>query len=433
MGLDASLEPPIADRRNRHPLRGGHSRFWLTAGLMILGMTRIIWMLPAHKDQNDFAHYYLSSRLLIEGRDPYGTPLEPLYESHGFKFDARIPNATNPPPLLWLVAPFSLLPPTAAHMTWATFSFLSLAVCLLLTRRWGCPEWPSTWWSTAVVIVLWSYPVFDHFKFSQVQLTLAALLLGAFACQQSKKPGWACGLAALAAAVKLFPVLVLPWFLLHGTDGWREVVRRVVIVFGVWGLVLVATGTEIWQEFVTYALPVISAGTQNQWGNQSLPSLVLNIAGASRGFSWDQDSSRFWWLLASITGAATLGGAYWILWSKTGDIRIKFAVLVLAMVISGTTAWTHYFVFLIWPALVAVDLATRQPTVVRRMTTGLMVLLLVLPLGDVLASALTDLPALANVCLGYSPLFGAALACGSLLTSLGTRNQTTSTTRTTTN
>ena len=52
----------------------------LALGLALLGFGRIARDLPSRADGNDFAHYYISSRLLLAGADLYSTPLQPEYE-----------------------------------------------------------------------------------------------------------------------------------------------------------------------------------------------------------------------------------------------------------------------------------------------------------------------------------------------------------------
>ncbi len=391
--------------------------------LLIVGVLRIVVVLPSRANQNDFAHYYLSSRLLIDGDAPYRTPLEPLYAAHGFVFDARIPTATNPPPLLWLMAPFSAMSPKWAHWMWSAFNGLSLVACLVMIRRFACPDLPRKIWWFAVLAVVWSFPVFEHFAFAQVQLELAVLLLGAFCWQRSRQHAAACVLASLAAALKLFPVLMLPWFVFYSANSWREVVRRSSIVGAVMAVICMATGLTLWKDFLQHGLPVISTGVMNQWGNQSVPSLVLNLASAGREFALDPSTSRTWWIIASIVGVLLLAVSYGLIWLKQGDSRIAFGLLLVAMVISGTTAWRHYFVILIWPAMVAIELAWKRPELSRRLLTGVIAVLLVIPVGDLLASAVGTLPTLINILLGYLPLAGALLLGALLAFSLDSAEQ----------
>jgi hypothetical protein len=389
--------------------------FMLVVVLLVAALFRIVYLLPSRANQNDFAHYYLSSRFLIDGEDPYRVPLKPYYETHGFVYNPRIPSATNPPLLLLVFAPLSLLPPGIAFWLWAGLNGASLAVGLVLTRRLVCADWPATSWWLAVAAVLWSFPILDHFAYSQVQLEIGALLLGAFHFQRTGKPGLGCALAAIAAVLKLFPVLVLPWFVFHSARNGKEIGRRVFIVGTVWLVAFLATGPALWQGFVQSGLPVISDWVMNQWGNLSLPSLVYNIASVVLGDAFTAQSNRFWWSIASLSGVALIAAAYAWVWASRTDSRIRFGVVVLAMVLSGTTAWTHYYVLLIWPSFVAVDLARTYPGMVRRVLTAIMGLLLVVPIGGMAVAAAADQPFLVNVFLGYMAFYGAILAGGLLM------------------
>ena len=46
-------------------------------GLAAFGVVHVARVLPSRAISNDFAHYYISSRFLLTGRDVYTTPLQP--------------------------------------------------------------------------------------------------------------------------------------------------------------------------------------------------------------------------------------------------------------------------------------------------------------------------------------------------------------------
>jgi len=98
-------------------------RIWDVGAALVavLSLIRIGRMLPGQVCELDFSHYYVSSRLLLDGQSPYAAPMAPLYEEYGFVFYKEIPTATNPPLLLWLFAPFALLPPPAAFGAWRRY------------------------------------------------------------------------------------------------------------------------------------------------------------------------------------------------------------------------------------------------------------------------------------------------------------------------
>ena len=147
--------------------------------IALLSVIQMALVLPESAVSNDFAHYYLSSHLLLEGKNPYTTPLEPLYRQYGFKFHPKVPTGTNPPPLLWLFAPFALLPPRIAFAGWAMGEGVSLMVILRLTHDQLRERLSARAWWLICAGVVSSRPVFWHFCFSQVQLLVgAAILLG---------------------------------------------------------------------------------------------------------------------------------------------------------------------------------------------------------------------------------------------------------------
>src|ERR1035438_6900188 len=107
----------------------------LALGLALFGVVHIVRDLPARARGNDFAHYYISSRLLLTGGDLYSTLLEPEYQHWGFRYTHAIPTATNPPLLVAIFAPFALLPPLAAFWAWVILEMFSMVWILLLTSR----------------------------------------------------------------------------------------------------------------------------------------------------------------------------------------------------------------------------------------------------------------------------------------------------------
>ncbi len=73
--------------------------------LALIMTLKITLVLPQRSVQNDFAHYYISSRLYVEGRNPYATPMQPLYEHYGFHLHPNLTKGSNPPLLLLFFAP----------------------------------------------------------------------------------------------------------------------------------------------------------------------------------------------------------------------------------------------------------------------------------------------------------------------------------------
>ena len=49
----------------------------------MIGLVRLTLMIPACAQRNDFAHYYVSSRALLDGENPYAVSLERRYARLG--------------------------------------------------------------------------------------------------------------------------------------------------------------------------------------------------------------------------------------------------------------------------------------------------------------------------------------------------------------
>jgi hypothetical protein len=117
-------------------MTGGTWRGWaleaLALGLALFGVWHVARVLPSRAVGNDFAHYYISSRLLLTGADVYSTPLQPEYERWGFRYTHPIPSATNPPLLVAIFVPFAMLPPRAAFWAWAFFEVVCLGSMLVV-------------------------------------------------------------------------------------------------------------------------------------------------------------------------------------------------------------------------------------------------------------------------------------------------------------
>ena len=84
---------------------------------------------------NDFAHLYITGKLVDQGLNPYTADLGPLYGSFGFTPTRTIPGAGAPPALAALMMPFALLSPPLAFAMWTILQVVSLlAGVFLLTR-----------------------------------------------------------------------------------------------------------------------------------------------------------------------------------------------------------------------------------------------------------------------------------------------------------
>ena len=346
----------------------------LALGLALFGVLHIVRDLPARANGNDFAHYYISSRLLLTGADLYSTPLQPEYERWGFRFTHPIPTATNPPLLVAIFAPFALLSPVATFWGWVMLEMFSLGWILILTWRLSADRLsvPARWLVCGAVIA--SAPVYWHFFFSQCQLLIAAVILLAYWYLRNGRPVSACVAITTTVWLKLFPVVLVPWFLWRSSREWNTRWKCVGAILAWSAALVLASGLGNWQQFWTHGMKVVDEWiTWQRHFNFTVPSFVKNAAWSLQGFDPQWNELRAWANVGAIIGLALIVLTYAICW-KNGpsgtnvDLESEFCLMSAAMLAGISEAWGHYFVLLIFPAAMAVARVGRRPTSSRIVT-----------------------------------------------------------------
>jgi hypothetical protein len=198
----------------------------------VLSLIRLAVMLPSRANDLDFSHYYLASRLLLEAKPVYSTPITPLYSQYGFIPFHDWSMVANTPPLLWLFAPFALLQPRQGFAAWVLLEIGSLCAVLWLTWRLLGSRLSGRGWLFACAAVLASDAIYWQFYGSQAQLLLTAVVLAAYALHRARKHTSACLALACAGVLKLFPFILLPWFVWRSGGTIRDRIRRAAIVSG---------------------------------------------------------------------------------------------------------------------------------------------------------------------------------------------------------
>lgn len=394
--------------------------FWCVPLLCsVVGAVRIATVLPEGTAANDFAVYYVSSRLLLEGEAPYQTPLEPGYETFGFQYDPRIATATNPPLLLWIFGAFALLPPRGAFLAWTLVQALSLAAMLGLVWVLLRDRLTRRGWALLAGVVLASTPVYWHFRFSQVQLQLTAVVLFAFWLQTVGRERSAAVAIAVAGMIKLFPFVLLPWFLWHGEGGWRGRLERTLVV-SLFGLVAVLlTGAGLWREYVRFGIPAMAPGAVNQTFNFSVASWVWNLGFAVYGFQPPEEVARLLWRAGTLAGLAVIGLSYLACMLGVPDRQRQFSLLCVAMIAGSAMAWGHYFPLLVYPCTVCA-LSAAERRCLPRITLTICTLIVLATASAGRAPGLADYP-VASILVAYLPLYAMLSLAGMLATDLVVR------------
>jgi hypothetical protein len=348
---------------------------------VLLNIVSISSFLSKRQNQQDFAHYYASSKVwLANHQNTYRVDLVPEYEKLGWtSFDEPVTRATNPPPLLAAFSPYASLNPMLAHAAWTLTQLLALvasafAVWKLVQTKLSKDAFYFVLSVFLIMPFLWS-----HFYYAQVQIVLMAMILFAYQLLPSRTNSGtesaisirsviACTIVVTASLVKVFPIVLLPWFIFRSSDRWTGriivgIISTVVLLVGIW-----LTDIALWRDFIEFGLATVSI-----WVKASYECFTLTSFSHQVGIALNQPpESDLFIRIGSIMGIGLLGVFYCrILFRRSEATRqtlnVELALLILLMLFCGSTCWWHYLVFLLFPMMViASELSDRVriPTLV---------------------------------------------------------------------
>lgn len=303
--------------------------------------------------QHDFAVYYAAGKAIRLGENPYDLAVicrvmhDPGMVCYGL----------YPPFLAIATVPLTYLSFGAASIVWFCLNHLwliaSVAVMPLafpLLPRWVV--WMGAGW---LMLNLW--PVGFSLDVGNVNVLLVLLLTLAF-CAHVRKRVWATGgLVALAAMIKLHPILFIPYAL------WtRQYKLLVAICLGcciIGCACLAVVGLDVHRSWIDGLRTYITQGS-----NLSVDDSVVHPANQSIAAFWarlmvpNQHTSAWWhaprlaqWLnLAVCLALWLLTMALCARGAAPAHVRgLEFGALVALAVVASTQSWEHHYALLFVP------------------------------------------------------------------------------------
>jgi len=323
------------------PIRIGFSLLGIVLGLMLVAY--LVGGLDQELAGSDFGVYRGAIQLMWAGGS--------LYD-----FALSIPGAgpmpfTYPPFAALFLAPVAALPGGSARWAWTA---IQLALCPVLAwitiratpaRRHGrsLEGWLVLGLS-AVALVL-TEPFVHGIALGQVSLALAALVI---VDTSLVPPRWRGVLTGIAGAVKLLPLMFLPYFLI--TRQWGAA-RNCVAGFA---------GSTV------FAFVVLPADSVRYWTNMVLATDRVGLPSESRNTSllgllthWGLGQGWLWLALGLVIGGASLLRAS-ALFARGQEFAAMLTVGVLSTVLSPIS-WPHHLVWISVGGLYLVLTARRWP------------------------------------------------------------------------
>jgi len=283
----------------------------------------------------DFSFYWTAARRLLDGKSIYSAaqlagPYAPQGQD-GFLY---------PPPFAAIVTPLASFFPDARSAAWAWTALgasILIASVLALWRserlgdRFPILAGRGRWLLVAAAFAF--PPVIGELVLGNVHLVLLGLLTFAWlGIRRGDARGeWAAGLAVgTATVIKVFPGVVLLWFLL--TRRYRAAAGVAIAFAAISVVTLPITGIEPWLQY-----PTVLA-------NLSAPADTRDTLAPT---VWLADSFGFSLARALVTGA----GLLIIVWSavRQRSIARSFAVAVTVSVLIAPALYHHYLALLVLP------------------------------------------------------------------------------------
>ena len=218
-----------------------------------IGADRVYWYLD-----NDFAHYYLTAKLVRSGVNPYNVQLAPLYLENGFTPTREIQKAGAPPALALVMTPVTYFSPRVAFGLWSIVQIAAMFIATMVLMK-GCGV-HRTAVRTVLFLVGAVAPLgfFAHLRYGQAQALIFLLIaVGVVMMQRGGQWSWRVGslLWGVATSLKLFtvPLIFVAW-----RDRGRKGVAWFALGFALlWIPVAVLCGTESITTFIGSTLPYI--------------------------------------------------------------------------------------------------------------------------------------------------------------------------------
>ena len=280
----------------------------------------------------------------------------------------------HPPAAVLVAMPVALLGNySLAVLAWNLLSLvLGAAALAIIDRELRLAQcWPAL--LALVPLALFFDPLLLQVHFAQLNLLLLFLVVGAWAAARRRQDALAGAFLGTAAAVKLYPSLLILYFALQRR--WRLAAAALLAALAWLAATLLVFGVEAHLDYVFKVLPRVQEW-RSGWGNLSLLGWWARLfdPGTKGGPVIPLLSAPTLARAGAFASVAILiVAASWIAWrARTLRQReLSLALFIVTMLLASPTSWEHYFILLILPAAIFWTVGDG-----RLVALGLVVLLL---------------------------------------------------------
>lgn len=294
---------------------------------------------------------------------------EPLYDSPDFLY---------PPFAAILLAPITVFGKIPFYLVLLLANSLVFGLAVFLSQKLAQGDRPAPQWVDLVPVLIAAPMVIENFDLGQPNVILLLAMLVGFYALQRGRPVMSGAAFAFAAAVKVFPIAVLPYLI------WRRHWRATASLFAFLAVFVVAIPSPIrgvernLDELKTWAVAMVGSEdgfgqreSQNwSWKNESVYALTHRIVRPLNYYAVTEDAKPAYMNLFKLTYdqanlvvlavAAFLGLAFVAVMVPARRMTprafaAEVAILICLMMIVSPLARTYYFAWLLFPLTVLVQ------------------------------------------------------------------------------
>jgi uncharacterized membrane protein len=236
---------------------------------------KFVALFPDYWANDDFNHYYGTAWQILRGENPYIRDLATLNIPYNFQWHALTPRSTYPPFISMLLAPLALFPPFPSYCGWIFFNFISILITFLLIIGVVCPRIKFIERLGLLIFFLATNSFFLNMDLGQIQGIIFLLITAGWMCLRKERDSIAGVAFGLAAAIKFFPWLLIPYLFL--IRRYKAFIVASMCALGFSALPMLFFGTEIWEGYLAFAKPLVEHAIPFLKQNYSLAA-VLNFS-----------------------------------------------------------------------------------------------------------------------------------------------------------
>ena len=309
----------------------------------------------------DFPRWFRVGQAVISGK--------PLYDTSEFLY---------PPFAAILLAPITIFGKIPFYLFLLLANSLVFWLAVVLSQKLAQGDRPAPQWVDLVPVLIAAPMVIENFDLGQPNIILLLAMLVGFYALQRGRPVLSGAAFAFAAAVKVFPIAVLPYLI------WRRQWRATASLFVFLAVFLVAIPSPIrgvernLDELKTWAVAMVGSEdgfgqreAQNwSWKNESVYALTHRIVRPLNYFAVPRNAEPAYMNLFELSYeqanlvvlavAAILGLAFVAVMVPARRMTPRayaeeIAILICLMTVVSPLARTYYFVWLLFPLTVLIQ------------------------------------------------------------------------------